>query len=93
MDDFLTNVYFWLVIVCIIEFIIQRQVDKRKDVYGKNKTYMDILRIMREEKERKEAIVKRVFSYKYDNIIYEIIIKYVSKGGESILRRERWKIG
>ena len=65
MDDFLTNVYFWLVIVVIIGFIIYPYLDKGKDVSGKNKTDMDSLRIMREEKERKEAIVKRVFSYKY----------------------------
>ena len=92
MDDFLTNVYFWLVIVVIIGFIIYPYLDKGKDVSGKNKTDMDSLRIMREEKERKEAIVKRVFSYKYENVIYEIFSPYARKGGGGIFRRQRWTI-
>ena len=94
MDDFFTNVYFWLVIVVIIGFIIYPYLDKGKDVSGKNKTDMDSLRIMREEKERKEAIVKRVFSYKYENVIYEIFSPYARKGGGSgIFRRQSWTIG
>jgi len=92
MDDFLTNVYFWLVIVVIIGFIIYPYLDKGKDVSGKNKTDMDSLRIMREEKERKEAIVKRVFSYKYENVIYEIFSPYARKGGGGSFRRQRWTI-
>ena len=92
MDEFLTNVYFWFVIVVIIGFIIYPYLDKGKDVSGKNKTDMDSLRIMREEKERKEAIVKRVFSYKYENVIYEIFSPYARKGGGGSFRRQRWTI-
>ena len=47
---------------------------------------------MREEKERKEAIVKRVFSYKYENVIYEIFSPYARKGGGGSFRRQRWTI-
>jgi len=92
MDEFLTNVYFWFVIVVIIGFIIYPYLNIGKDVSGKNKTDMDSLRIMREEKERKEAIVKRVFSYKYENVIYEIFSPYARKGGGGIFRRQRWTI-
>lgn len=93
MDELLTSVYFWLVIVVIIGFIIYPYLNKEKDISGNNKTDMDSLRIMREEKERKEAIVKRVYSYKYENVIYEIFSPYARKGGGSgIFRRQSWTI-
>lgn len=92
MDELLTNIYFWLVIVVIIGFIIYPYLNKEKDISGNNKMDMDSLRIMREEKERKEAIVKRVYSYKYENVIYEIFSPYARKGGGGSFRRQIWTI-
>ena len=92
MDELLTNVYFWLIIVVIIGFIIYPYLNKEKDLSGNNKTDMDSLRIMREEKERKETIVKRVYSYKYENVIYEIFSPYARKGGGGSFRRQIWTI-
>ena len=92
MDELLTSVYFWLVIVVIIGFIIYPYLNKEKDISGNNKMDMDSLRIMREEKERKEAIVKRVYSYKYENVIYEIFSPYARKGGGGSFRRQIWTI-
>lgn len=92
MDEILTNVYFWLVILVIIGFILYPFLEKKNKTSCNNEPNMDSLNNMKEETERKEAIAKRVYSYKYENVIYEIFSPYARKGGGGSFKRQKWTI-
>ena len=79
----------FLIAVCL--FIIYQSL-KQYIIDNYRKKINDNERTKDEAEKRKEFIKKRVYSYKYENVIYEIFSPYARKGGGGIFRRQRWTI-
>ena len=76
----------FLIAVCL--FIIYQSL-KQYIIDNYRKKINDNERTKDEDEKRKEFIKKRVYSYKYENVIYEIFSPYARKGGGSgIFRRQ-----
>ena len=81
----------FLIAVCLL--IIYQSL-KQYIIDNYRKKINDNERTKDEDEKRKEFIKKRVYSYKYENVIYEIFSPYARKGGGSgIFRRQSWTIG
>ena len=97
MDVLLTNVWSGIIILAIIGFIVyfiilphlgKSNTNKQSETSARENIVDD-----REDKERKEIIEKRVFAYKYENLIYGIFAPYaVIPKTSGLFRRQRWTV-
>lgn len=97
MDDILTQIWSGILILAIIGFVVYFIIFPLFERGGTNKqgttSIKDNLINESEDKERKENIIKRVFAYKYENLIYEIFAPYARQpkfGGG--FKYQRWNI-
>ena len=94
--DFLTKVWAFMVIFGIIFLILYPylpSISVKIKSNDSNNNVIDEDKRKREEAKRKDRIIKRVFSYQYEELIYEIFSPYAKKnqfGGT--FRRQSWSV-
>lgn len=90
MDEFLTTAWSFILILGIIVFLLYPFLQKKR---VSNNNVIDEAERKKEELKRKDKIIKRVFSYQYEELIYEIFSPYAKKnqfGGT--FRRQSWSV-
>lgn len=79
MDDFLVNAWTAILalgVICFIAYFIIYPFFDKRNVQNDNTNNIDLNTL---DKERKEKIINRVFSYQYESLIYEIFSPYAEK--------------
>lgn len=84
MDEFLVNAWTAILIlsvICFIAYFVIYPLFDKRNVQNGNTNNLDLNTLYREKenKDRKEKINNRVFSYHYESLIYEIFSPYAEK--------------